>query len=108
MSSRNDRFNKRMRALDVILASMRDQSKSKTLSDHGTGAELMYALLDLSPESVEAEERRVAEAIRDADTMFDISCALLILGGLGYLVPTLRLIRKNASDWEASVCEMGE
>lgn len=106
MSSRNDRFNERMRPLDVILASMRDPSKSKTLSDNGIGAERMYALLDLTPESVESEERRVAEAIRDADTMFDIGCALLILGGLGHLVPTLRLIRKNVNNWEASVCEM--
>jgi len=108
MSSRNDRFNNRMRPLDVILADMRDPSKSKTLSDHGTGAERMYALLDLTPESVEDDEKRAAEAIRDADTMFDIACALLIIGGLGRLVPTLRLIRKNVSDWEASVCEMGE
>jgi len=107
MSYRNDRLNRSMRSLDAMTNGFQDISKVRMLSDHGIGAERMYTLLDITPESVEAEEKRVAEAIRDADTMFDIGCALLILGGLGYLVPTLRLIRKNVTDWEASVCEMG-
>ena len=58
MSYRNERFNRSMRSLEVIVTGITDVSKAKVFSDCGTGVRRMLAALDCEKRSL-TEQRDV-------------------------------------------------
>ena len=92
MSYRNDRLNRSFRSLGDI-----------PHSDRNHGVELLVESLDFDWLVHRRKERR---RIREYELNLDILIALLLLGGLGHLVPTLRLIVKNGKFSDLSIAEM--
>ena len=92
MSYRSDRFNRSFRALG-----------DTPHSDLNHGVELLVESLDFDWLAYHRKERR---RIREYELKLDILIALLLLGGLGHLVPTLRLIVRHGKFENESVAEM--
>ena len=92
MSYRSDRFNRSFRSLGDV-----------PHSDRGHGVELLVESLDFDW----CEHRRKEqERIREHELKLDILVALLLLSGLGHLVPTLLLIVRHGKFANESVAEM--
>ena len=92
MSYRSDRFNRSFRPLG--------DAPSSDLN-HGVG--LLVESIDFDWFAYHRKERR---RIREYEFKLDVLIALLLLTGLGHLVPTLRLIVKNGRFEDISITEM--
>ena len=92
MSYRSDRFNRSFRSLGDTPS-----------SDRNHGVDLLVEAIDFDWCEYHRKER---ERIREYELKLDILIALLVLGGLGHLVPTLRLIVRNGKFKDLSVAEM--
>ena len=98
MSYRNDRFNRRMTSLEVMISGFADASKAKVFSDRGKGVERMFLALDYSPgiESKPEVEQRRAVCLAEAEMR-------LAEAGKRHLIPVLLLIVENGSNREESI-----
>ena len=92
MSYRSDRFNRSFRSLGDI-----------PHSDLNHGIELLVESLDFNWCAYRRKERK---RIREYELRLDILVALLLLTGLGHLVPTLLLIARNGKFSDLSIAEM--
>ena len=92
MSYRSDRFNRSFRSLG--------DAPSSDLN-HGVG--LLVESIDFDCCVYRRKERK---RIREYELRLDILVALLLLTGLGHLVPTLLLIVKNGKFKDISITEM--
>ena len=92
MSYRSDRFNRSFRSLGDTPS-----------SDRNHGVELLVEAIDFDWCEYHRKER---SRIREYELKLDVLIALLLLCGLGHLVPTLRLIVKNGKFESESVAEM--
>ena len=92
MSYRSDRFNRSFRSLGDI-----------PHSDLNHGVELLVESLDFDWCAYRRKERK---RIREYELRLDILVALLLLTGLGHLVPTLLLIVRHGKFKDISITEM--
>ena len=92
MSYRSDRFNRGFRSLGDAPS-----------SDLNHGVELLVESLDFDWCEYRQKERK---RIREYELKLDILVALLLLSGLGHLVPTLLLIVRNGKFSDLSITEM--
>ena len=92
MSYRSDRFNRSFRSLGDAPS-----------SDQNHGVDLLVESLDFDWFAYRRKERK---RIREYELRLDILVALLLLTGLGYLVPTLLLIVRNGKFKDISITEM--
>ena len=92
MSYRSDRFNRSFRSLGDAPS-----------SDQNHGVDLLVESLDFDWCAYRRKERK---RIREYELRLDILVALLLLTGLGHLVPTLLLIVKNGKFKDISITEM--
>ena len=92
MSYRSDRFNRGFRPLGDI-----------PHSDRNHGVELIVNSLDFDWCEYHRKERR---RIREYELRLDVLVVLLLLIGLGHLVPTLLLIVRNGKFRDLSIAEM--
>ena len=92
MSYRSDRFNRSFRSLGDAPS-----------SDQNHGVDLLVESLDFDWCAYRRKERK---RIREYELRLDILVALLLLTGLGHLVPTLLLIVRNGKFNDLSIAEM--
>ena len=99
MSYRNERFNRSMRSLEVIVTGITDVSKAKVFSDCGTGVRRMLAALDWDTRQV---EKRGEGGQRQEDLLFNAEMRL-VEAGKRHLIPVLLLIVENGANREESM-----
>lgn len=106
MSTRNDRLNESFASLDEFLDGFEDQSKIASLSDRGTNAEMMYAILDES-DRYAFEDKNPALSIGNQNfTKFMIFEGMLKLAKLEKLIPIVEQIVKNGKNRQKSITNL--
>ena len=103
MSYRNERLNRSMMSLEVIVAGITDASKAKVFSDHGQGVDRMIAALDYDPRSEPRAE--VNAARKRKDLLFDAEMQL-VEAKKRHLIPVLLLIVENGSNRQESILSL--
>ena len=103
MSYRNERLNRSMMSLEVIVAGITDVSKAMVFSDHGQGVDRMIAALDYDPRSEPRAE--VNAARKRKDLLFDAEMQL-VEAKKRHLIPVLLLIVENGSNRQESILSL--
>lgn len=102
MTYRNQKFNESMLSLDEFTESFEDPSKIAALSDKGEGVRRMLEQIEPTADVTPDDETLAAQRAR----LLHAAEMRLYRAGLGYLVPTLRLIAANVNNRKESIWSM--
>ena len=102
MSTRNDRFNTRLRTIDWTNVTD-DQSKDPRISDRGVGTGRLYAALDFGWTE---ELAGWSAAVGDRNACVVGAVLRLVWAGKGHLVPALLANLENGPNVSASLRRM--